>query len=86
LMEEEMISNNYVLPYLTDILGIERTPFLQFEAKMHETIPVLNENYLITSDGSIYNRSDPNLPPQVKDYLTTYEYYQYYVLHDEENR
>ncbi len=86
-MEEEMISNNYVLPYLTDILGIERTPFLQFEMEMHDAIPVLTENYLITSDGTLFSGGDANLPPEIKNYLTTYEYYQYYVLHNaEENR
>lgn len=83
-MKEEMISNNYVLPYLTDILGIERTSFLQFEMEMHNTIPVLNENYLIASDGTLYSGDDANMPPDIKDYLKTYEYYQYYVLHDDE--
>ena len=86
-MEDEMISNNYVTCFLSDIIGIDRTPFQAFEAEMHEKIPVLNASYILTTDGTMYNANSESIPPDLADWLEKYETFQHYGLYDgTENR
>lgn len=82
-MEDEMISNNYVSSYLSDIIGVDRTPLQAFEAEMHDAISVMNHNYLVTSDGDLLNLNTDTLPQEVELWLKKYENYQHYGLYDE---
>lgn len=86
-MQEDIISNNYVTAFLSDIIGIERTPFQAFEIEMHKKIPALNAYYVITSDGTVYNATSKSLQPELKQLLKKYEMIQHYYLYDvKENR
>jgi len=83
-LTESYISNNYVSTYLSDILGIQRTPLQQFLFEMHNDIPAISSNYVVDSNGNIYRSSDTTLPEKLKSWLKQYEILQYYELYDSE--
>lgn len=79
---ENYISNNYVSTYVSDIIGIQRTPFQQFMLSLHDTIPAISKYYLTDSSGHVYLASDPDIPADLVSDLDEYEMLQYYMLHD----
>jgi len=81
-IEEPYISTNYVSTYLSDIMGVQRTPLQQFLFEMHTDIPALDENYLVGKDGTVYNSDSKNLPADMQGWLDKYKKYQYYELYD----
>lgn len=81
-IEEPYISSNYVSTYLSDIMGVQRTPMQQFLFEMHEDIPALDENYIVDKVGAVYNASDKNLPVDILTWLDKYKKYQYFELYD----
>ena len=81
-VKESYISSNYVSTYLSDIMGVQRTPLQQFLYEMHEDIPALDENYIVGKDGSVYNSSDKALPADIQAWLNKYRKYQYFELYD----
>ncbi len=81
-MEESYISTNYVSSYLSDILGLQRTPFQQFLVEMHEDVPALDESYIVDKSFTVYNADNKNLPADVQAWIDTYRKYQYFELYD----
>jgi phosphoglycerol transferase MdoB-like AlkP superfamily enzyme len=86
-INEEMISSNYVTTFLSDIIGIERTPFQAFEAEMYKNIPAMNLYYIVAPDGTIYDAGSDTIPSGMKDWIKKFEMFQHYSLYDvKENR
>jgi len=81
-IKESYISTNYVSAYLSDILGVQRTPFQQFLLSMHEDIPALDENYIVAGDGTVYSAKSSTLPEDISMWIDLYRKYQYYELYD----
>jgi phosphoglycerol transferase MdoB-like AlkP superfamily enzyme len=81
-INETYISNNYVSTYVSDIIGIQRTPFQQFMLSLHDTIPAISKYYLTDSSGHVYYAGDPDIPSDIASSLYEYEILQYYMLHD----
>jgi len=81
-LDDSRISNNYVAAYLSDILGVDRTPLQQFLIEMHEDIPALDENYIVDKSGRVYNANNADLPSNIQTWIDTYEKYQYFELYD----
>jgi len=81
-VKESYISNNYVSTYLSDIIGVQRTPFQQFLFAMHADIPAISNSYIVDSEGSVFRPTDSNLPDKLKTWIKEYEKLQYNVLYD----
>ena len=82
-MEGDAISTNYVSTYLSDILGVQRTPFQGFLKEMHTEISLMDENYIVDKDGNVYSADSANLPASMQSWLNKYKLFQYYQLYDE---
>ena len=81
-IKESYISTNYVSTFLSDIIGVDRTPLQQFLFQMHEDIPALDENYIVGKDGSVYKSDDKALPADIQNWVDKYRNYQYFGLYD----
>lgn len=82
LMTEPYISSNYVLPFLTDIIGIESTPFMNFLRAMHEDMPVINPAAIIDDTGKIVGIEAEEMTLENLNWLEKYAIAQYYLLND----
>ncbi len=81
-IEQDYISQNYMTPYLSDIIGFNRTPFLQYVYELRSKLPVITANYLVDADGNLYTVKSDALPADIKEELEQYEIVQYYQLYD----
>jgi len=81
-IEEPYISTNYVSTYLSDIIGVQRTPLQQFLFGMHADITAIDEDYVVAKDGTVYNVNSKNIPDYIQVWLDKYKKYQYYELYD----
>lgn len=82
LMTEPYISSNYVFPFLTDIIGIESTPFMNFLRAMNEDMPVINPVAIIDDTGKIVGIEAEEMTPENLNWLEKYAIAQYYLLND----
>lgn len=82
LMAEPYISSNYVLPFLSDIIGIESTPFMNFLRAMHADMPVINPTAIIDDTGSIVGIQSGEMTRENLEWLEKYAIAQYYLLND----
>lgn len=81
-MEEPYISSNYILPFLSDIIGVKSTPFMNFLRAMHEDLPVINPAAIIDESGSFVGIQSEEMTPENLEWLGKYAIVQYYLLND----
>lgn len=81
--QDVMISSNYLGALLGQVSNYPTTGYMDFLAKLYETLPVVNKVGYITADGQIAETAE-ELPEDVQGLLGQYETLSYYNLFQRE--
>lgn len=81
--EEVLCSTNYFGVMVSDLAGLERTPYMDFVASVAESLPVIHKLGFITDEGEFIDDRD-DLSPEDAALLDTYEMLAYNYYFDRE--
>lgn len=76
------ISMNYLANVLFDVTGLERSRYFEFLSNLYIRYPVITANTIIDCNGDVVSNSEESS----EEYLRFYEFLQYNLLFDDENR
>lgn len=83
--KENTVSANYLAAYLIDQIGLDTTSFYNFELKMMDEIPAMNQFGFLGDNGKWYQYFDDEVPEKYADLLDEYDMLEYNWLYGTQN-
>ena len=79
---EQLISANYLASLMMEQTNLKLSPYNEFLLNLNQTIPAINANGYVTSDGQNHSLEDEN---EYTKLIKQYQYLQYNSLMDKKN-
>lgn len=79
---EQLISANYLASLMMEQTNLQLSPYNEFLLNLNQTIPAINANGYVTSDGQNHSLEDEN---EYTKLIKQYQYLQYNSLMDKKN-